>query len=150
MTERNYARGSYGFHLYFRLTDKDSDEPKDLTPYDRVIFRMWSIGESSLKIFRDCVIRDADHGECSVLVQMGDFDEIGEYYGQIEMRSGSSLDFSEKFDINIYYIPVGACEDLYELRYEGEIPMYISSEGIINLSHSFSGNISFEVTTNYS
>lgn len=96
---RRYNIGTYGYRILFKLTERDTGEPKDLTGYSSIRFHMWAPGNSYFYLEGSCIVHDADKGECTYLVERGDFSDLGEYYAEIELRKNGILEDSEIFKI---------------------------------------------------
>lgn len=99
MKKIEVTQNDYSYKLTFNLEDS-SGSSIDLTDLDTAVIKVQKIGSDSLKFEGDMDIEDASGGEVSYTVQDGDFDEAGEYYGEIELTYiGGSVETYDKFVI---------------------------------------------------
>ena len=162
-TIRRYNISNYGFRILFKLSDKDTDEPKDITGYVAT-FNMWIPGKSSYYLSGTCSVYDADHGECTYLVKRGDFSDVGTYHAQIELKKSGYVEDSELFEVVLMGVPQ-ACPPSYDydslgvemditpssqtymmpVYIDGDITLGIDNNSDVNIEYGEVGNIPIEL-----
>ena len=81
------AQGDQNYPLNFTLTDQ-SDTAIDITGATLVL-KVQKQHATGLKFTGAMTIVSGPAGTCSYLVQSTDFDEVGEYLGEIEVTAGT-------------------------------------------------------------
>ena len=82
-TEIKVVQNDQFFILDFTLTANDGTAI-DLTG-SAIVIEIQNTSKTSLKFTGQMVITDAINGKCKYIVQPGDFDQPGKYYGQIKV-----------------------------------------------------------------
>jgi len=144
--KKRYKLNNFGFNILFKITEADTQEPKDLTGYDAK-FLMWVPGSSEVYLDGECRIHDADKGECIYLVKDGDFDRLGIYYAEIQLSRTGVLEDTETFEVTIYGTAPSGCPDVPgdQYEYEGEINMYVNSSHDASIEYGVVGNLAVEL-----
>lgn len=92
-------KGNYGIDLEFEVKNPDGT-PFDLTGYT-VTLKVWKPGKATLSLSATCEIIDAANGKCRYTVKEGDFQEVGDFYAELELtKAGVCID-TETFGIKV-------------------------------------------------
>jgi co-chaperonin GroES (HSP10) len=86
MIEIKVIKGDKGYDLNFTLQKSDGTA-LDLTGAT-LLFKVQKQDSNSLKFSSGMTVIDANQGKCKYNVKEGDFDEVGKYYGEIEVNYG--------------------------------------------------------------
>lgn len=88
MTEIKVVKGDRGYDLNFTLQKSDGTA-LDLTG-TTLLFKAQKHEAAVIKFSGSMAIVNATAGTCKYTAQVTDFDEIGKYYGEIEVTYGSN------------------------------------------------------------
>lgn len=104
MRKIELTQNDYNYKLSFALEDSSGNAVDLSSDIDNIKFKVQNITDKdeTLKVDQTMAVEDEVNGKVSYTVQQGDFDKVGEYYGEIEVNYSSGG--VETFDRFILYI----------------------------------------------
>ena len=90
-----FVKNDSGFDISFTVDDSSGDDVS-LASISSVILKMKKIGALSTTIFGLCTVTDAATGQCTYSVQEGDFDTLGNYETELELRYAANRTVTAK------------------------------------------------------
>lgn len=84
----NITQNDYLYDMPFTLENNDGSAI-DLTGISALVFKVQKAEATTLKFTGTMNVVSASAGTCKYTVQNGDFDEVGSYYGEVEVTFGS-------------------------------------------------------------
>ena len=100
MASIEIPKGDKGYNVNFTVKDAGGNA-YDLAGYT-VTLKVWKPGSPASPVVSGvCAVDDAAAGKCHYTVQEGDFDEVGQYYAELEMTQAGIVESTRTYTLSV-------------------------------------------------